>query len=58
MRAVVDGVARDHEANRGHVQAGRVIGIGVADIDRNDLVTFKVEGSAFEPLGGDEFRGD
>ena len=58
MRAIVDGVARDHETDRGHVQAGRVVGIGVADIDRDDLVVFKVERSAFQPLGGDEFRGD
>jgi hypothetical protein len=43
MRAIVDGVARDHEADRGDVQAGRLIGIGVADIDRDDLVAFKVE---------------
>ena len=43
MRAIVDGVARDHEANRGHVQACGVIGIGVADIDWDDLVAFKVE---------------
>ena len=55
MRAVVDGVARDNEADRGHVEAGRVIGIGMADIDRDDLVTFKVEGSAFQPFGRDEF---
>jgi hypothetical protein len=27
MRAIVDGVSRDHEADRGHVQAGRVIGV-------------------------------
>ena len=58
MRSIVDGVARDHQADRGHVQAGRVVGIGVADIDRDDLVAFKVERSAFQPFGGDEFRGD
>ena len=58
MRAIVDGVACDHEADRGHVQAGGLIGIGVADINRDDFVAFKGECSAFQPLGGDEFRGD
>jgi hypothetical protein len=56
MRAIVDGVARDHEIDRGYVQAGRVIGIGVADVD--GLVAFKVECCAFQPFGGDEFRRD
>ena len=33
MRAVVDGIARDHEADRGHVEAGGVVRIGVAELE-------------------------
>ena len=54
MRAVVDGVARDHETDRGQVEAGGVVGIGVADIDRDNLVTFKIERPAIQPFSGDE----
>jgi hypothetical protein len=58
VRAVVDGVARDHEADRGQVEAGGVVGIGVADIDRDDLATFKVERPAIRPFSDGELRGD
>jgi hypothetical protein len=54
MRAVVDGVARDHETDRGQVEAGGVVGISVADIDRNNLVTLKVKRPAVQPLSRNE----
>ena len=52
MRAVVDGVARDYEADRGHVEAGGVVGVGVAYINRDNLVTFKVKRPAIHPFSG------
>jgi hypothetical protein len=54
MRAVVDGVVRDHGTDRGHVEAGGVVGIGVANINRDNLVTFKVKRPAIQAFGGDE----
>lgn len=54
MRAVVDGIARDHEADRRHVKAGGVVSIGVANIDRDNLVTFKVECRVIQSFGGNE----
>jgi hypothetical protein len=58
MRAVVDGVARDDEANRWHMKACGVIGIGVPDIQGNDRVAFKTEGAIVEWLGRNKTSGD
>jgi hypothetical protein len=54
MRGIVDGVASNHEADRGHVETRGVVGIGVADIDWDNLVTFKVECPAIQPFSGGE----
>jgi hypothetical protein len=50
MSAVVDGITCDDESDRWHVETGGVIGVGMADIDRNDLVAFKLESGLIEPL--------
>ena len=50
MRAIVDGVASDHETNARHMEAGGVVGICVAKIDRDKLVTFKVKRPSNQPF--------
>ena len=41
MCGVVDSYACDNESDRWHMEAGRVIGIGMPDIDSDDIVAFK-----------------
>jgi hypothetical protein len=40
----------DHEADRRHAEAGRVVGIGMTDVGQDDLAAFKVERPTTQPL--------
>ena len=50
MNVVVGGVAGDDEADVGGVQAARLVGVGVAELDRDELVALELDGVAFERL--------
>ena len=45
MYAVVGGVAGDDQADGGHVQHRGVVGVGMSDFDRDQLLAFQVNPS-------------
>jgi hypothetical protein len=51
MSGVVDGITCDDQGDRRHLETIGVIGIGMADIDRDNLVALK-----FERRVGQSFR--
>jgi hypothetical protein len=55
VNVVVGGVAGDDEADVGGVQAARLVGVGVAELDHDKLVALEVDGAVFEWLREYEF---
>jgi hypothetical protein len=58
MRAIVDGVASDDEADRWHVTARCVIGVGVSNVHGDNRVAFNVEGAAIQYFGSEKLIRD
>src|SRR5689334_4372402 len=54
MCAIVDSISRHDETYRWYEQTGRVVGVRVADLDGNELVTFQLEPIGADLLGGDK----
>ena len=50
----VHGVTGDHEADRRDVQCGGAVGIGVAEVDRHQVLAFEWERVTIERLGDEE----
>jgi hypothetical protein len=46
--------AGDHESNRGDIQAGRIIRVGVAKFHGDQLVPFEIQDTPVELLGDDQ----
>jgi hypothetical protein len=51
---VVDGVSGNHQADLGHVQAGRVVGVGVPQLHRHQVVALQLERVIRKQFGEDE----
>ena len=54
MNVVVGGVPGDHQANRRHMQTGRVVSVGMADFYDNQVVPFEIDHISLEFVGDDE----
>ena len=57
MHVVIRGVAGDDEADAAGMQAARVVGVGVAELDHGELVTLEVDGVPLEGLREDQISG-
>jgi hypothetical protein len=51
VNVVVRGVTCNDETDVRHVQAARLVGVGVAELDRDELVALELDGVVFEGLG-------
>src|SRR5216683_3146328 len=49
--AVIGDVSGNNQADRGNVQNGRVVGIGMADFDGDQFVAFKLEAGTLQWFG-------
>ena len=54
MDVVVGGVSGDHETDLRHVQAGRLVGIGVPKLHRDQLVSLQLDCVIRKRFGEDD----